>query len=88
MDVDIDHPGERIFLGEGSHDGAKNKKKGQQSFHYHHLRILDFDAIERRKDTLMWPASMVAGVGGTAFDPQTHILYINANDVGLTESLV
>jgi quinoprotein glucose dehydrogenase len=26
--------------------------------------------------------------GGSAFDPETHILYINGNDVGLTESLV
>jgi quinoprotein glucose dehydrogenase len=41
------------------------------------------------KDTLMWPGFDGGGEwGGTAFDPQTHILYINANDVGLTESLV
>ena len=40
------------------------------------------------KDTLMWPGFDGGGEwGGTAFDPQTHILYINANDVGLTESL-
>ena len=29
MGVDIDHPGERIFLGEGSYDSATSKKKGQ-----------------------------------------------------------
>jgi quinoprotein glucose dehydrogenase len=41
------------------------------------------------KDTLMWPGFDGGGEwGGTAFDPQTHILYVNANDVGLTESLV
>jgi quinoprotein glucose dehydrogenase len=40
------------------------------------------------KQTLMWPGFDGGGEwGGTAFDPQTHILYINANDVGLTESL-
>jgi quinoprotein glucose dehydrogenase len=41
------------------------------------------------KDTLMWPGFDGGGEwGGSAFDPQTHIIYINANDVGLTESLV
>ncbi len=41
------------------------------------------------KETLMWPGFDGGGEwGGSAFDPQTHILYINANDVGLTESLV
>jgi quinoprotein glucose dehydrogenase len=41
------------------------------------------------KETLMWPGFDGGGEwGGTAFDPQTHILYINANDVGLTEALV
>jgi quinoprotein glucose dehydrogenase len=40
------------------------------------------------KETLMWPGFDGGGEwGGTAFDPQTHILYVNANDVGLTESL-
>ena len=41
------------------------------------------------KETLMWPGFDGGGEwGGSAFDPQTHIIYINANDVGLTESLV
>ena len=41
------------------------------------------------KDTLMWPGFDGGGEwGGSAFDPQTHIIYINANDVGLTETLV
>jgi quinoprotein glucose dehydrogenase len=40
-------------------------------------------------DTLMFPGYDGGGEwGGSAFDPQTHILYINGNDVGLTESLV
>jgi len=40
-------------------------------------------------DTLMFPGyDGGAEWGGSAFDPQTHTLYINANDVGLTESLV
>ncbi|HWB87532.1 MAG TPA: PQQ-binding-like beta-propeller repeat protein [Bryobacteraceae bacterium] len=41
------------------------------------------------KDTLMFPGwDGGAEWGGSAFDPDTHILYLNANDVGLTESLV
>lgn len=40
-------------------------------------------------DTLMFPGfDGGAEWGGSAFDPETHILYINGNDVGLTESLV
>ena len=40
-------------------------------------------------DTLMFPGFDGGGEwGGPAFDPETHILYINANDVGLTERLV
>jgi glucose dehydrogenase len=40
-------------------------------------------------DTLMFPGyDGGAEYGGSAFDPETHVLYINANDVGLTESLV
>ncbi len=40
------------------------------------------------KDTLMYPGTDGAGEwGGPAFDPQTHILYINANEFGMTESL-
>jgi quinoprotein glucose dehydrogenase len=40
-------------------------------------------------DTLMFPGYDGGGEwGGTGFDPETHILYINGNDVGLTESLV
>lgn len=40
-------------------------------------------------DTLMFPGYDGGGEwGGAAFDPKTHILYINANNVGLTESLV
>ena len=39
-------------------------------------------------DTLMFPGYDGGGEwGGSAFDPQTHVLYINANNVGLTESL-
>src|SRR6185437_10781355 len=41
------------------------------------------------KDTIMFPGWDGGGEwGGAAFDPATHILYVNANDVGLTESLV
>jgi quinoprotein glucose dehydrogenase len=41
------------------------------------------------KETLMWPGFDGGGEwGGSAFDPETHLLYINANDVGLTEALV
>jgi quinoprotein glucose dehydrogenase len=40
------------------------------------------------KNTLMFPGFDGGGEwGGPAFDPDTHILYINANDVGLTELL-
>ena len=40
------------------------------------------------KDTLMYPGTDGAGEwGGPAFDPETHILYINANEFGMTESL-
>ena len=40
-------------------------------------------------DTLMFPGyDGGAEYGGSAFDPETHILYINANNVGLTESLI
>jgi len=40
-------------------------------------------------DTLMFPGyDGGAEYGGSAFDPETHVLYINANDVGLTESLI
>jgi quinoprotein glucose dehydrogenase len=48
-----------------------------------------FVPISVDKDTLMFPGFDGGGEwGGPAFDPETHILYINANDVGLTESLV
>lgn len=41
------------------------------------------------RSTVMFPGwDGGAEWGGSAFDPDTHILYINANDVGLTESLV
>ena len=41
------------------------------------------------KDTVMFPGfDGGAEWGGSAFDPATHILYLNANDVGLTESLL
>ena len=41
------------------------------------------------KSTMMFPGwDGGAEWGGSAYDPDTHILYINANDVGLTESLV
>ena len=40
-------------------------------------------------DTLMFPGyDGGAEYGGSAFDPETHVLYVNANDVGLTESLI
>jgi quinoprotein glucose dehydrogenase len=40
------------------------------------------------KDTLMYPGADGAGEwGGPAFDPETHVLYINANEFGMTESL-
>jgi len=40
-------------------------------------------------DSLMFPGYDGGGEwGGAGFDPETHILYINGNDVGLTESLV
>jgi quinoprotein glucose dehydrogenase len=41
------------------------------------------------RNTFMFPGwDGGAEWGGAAFDPTTHILYLNANDVGLTESLV
>jgi quinoprotein glucose dehydrogenase len=41
------------------------------------------------KQTVLFPGyDGGAEWGGPAFDPQTHILYINANDVGLTNALV
>ncbi|WP_220399094.1 PQQ-binding-like beta-propeller repeat protein [Granulicella sp. WH15] len=41
------------------------------------------------KPTMMMPGwDGGAEWGGSAFDPATHVIYINANDVGLTESLV
>jgi quinoprotein glucose dehydrogenase len=41
------------------------------------------------KSTIMFPGwDGGAEWGGSAFDPASHILYINANDVALTESLV
>jgi quinoprotein glucose dehydrogenase len=41
------------------------------------------------KSTVMFPGwDGGAEWGGSAYDPDTHILYVNANDVGLTESLV
>jgi glucose dehydrogenase len=40
------------------------------------------------KDTLLYPGTDGGGEwGGPAFDPQTHILYINANEFGMTEKL-
>jgi quinoprotein glucose dehydrogenase len=48
-----------------------------------------FVPVSVDKDTLMFPGFDGGGEwGGPAFDPETHIMYINANDVGLTESLV
>ena len=41
------------------------------------------------QSTMMFPGwDGGAEWGGSAYDPDTHILYINANDVGLMESLV
>ncbi len=40
------------------------------------------------KDTLIYPGTDGGGEwGGPAFDPETHVLYINANEFGMTESL-
>jgi quinoprotein glucose dehydrogenase len=41
------------------------------------------------KETMMFPG-MNGGAewGGSAFDPETHVIYINSNDVGLTEGLM
>lgn len=48
-----------------------------------------FVPISVQKETLMFPGfDGGAEWGGPAFDPETNIIYINANDVGLTESLV
>lgn len=47
-----------------------------------------FTPNEVGEDTLMYPGTDGGGEwGGPAFDPQTHILYINANEIGMTESL-
>jgi quinoprotein glucose dehydrogenase len=41
------------------------------------------------QQTVLFPGYDGGGEwGGPAFDPQTHILYINSNDVGLTNALV
>ena len=41
------------------------------------------------QQTVMFPGyDGGAEWGGSAFDPKTHIIYINANDVGLTNALV
>ncbi len=41
------------------------------------------------RQTVLFPGFDGGGEwGGPAFDPQTHIIYINANDVGLTNALV
>ncbi len=41
------------------------------------------------QETVMFPGyDGGAEWGGSAFDPATHIIYINANDVGLTNALV
>ena len=48
-----------------------------------------FVPISVDRETLMFPGFDGGGEwGGPAFDPETQIIYINANDVGLTESLV
>ena len=58
-----------------------------------HLRswVSDGQFVPNRvgKSTVMFPGwDGGAEWGGSAYDPTTHVLYINANDVGLTESLV
>ena len=58
-----------------------------------HLRswVSDGQFVPNRvgQSTVMFPGwDGGAEWGGSAYDPDTHILYINANDVGLTESLV
>jgi quinoprotein glucose dehydrogenase len=41
------------------------------------------------QQTVMFPGyDGGAEWGGSAFDPETHIIYINANDVGLTNALI
>lgn len=41
------------------------------------------------QQTVMFPGYDGGGEwGGPAFDPQTHIIYINSNDVGLTNALI
>jgi quinoprotein glucose dehydrogenase len=56
-----------------------------RSFHYEG----QFTPNSVGVNTLMFPGWDGGGEwGGPAFDPETHILYINANDVGLTELLV
>ena len=41
------------------------------------------------QETVMFPGyDGGAEWGGSAFDPATHIIYVNANDVGLTNALV
>jgi len=48
-----------------------------------------YTPIRVGQSTMMFPGwDGGAEWGGSAYDPETHIIYINANDVGLTESLV
>jgi quinoprotein glucose dehydrogenase len=58
--------------------------------HFHQIRSDgQFVPISVDKDTMMMPGfDGGAEWGGPAFDPNTHILYINSNDFALTESLV
>jgi quinoprotein glucose dehydrogenase len=56
-----------------------------RSFHYEG----QFTPNRVGVNTLMFPGFDGGGeYGGPAFDPETHIIYINSNDVGLTELLV
>jgi len=56
-----------------------------------HSYVSDGQFVPNRigQETVMFPGyDGGAEWGGSAFDPATHILYINANDVGLTNALV
>jgi quinoprotein glucose dehydrogenase len=74
-------------------DLLTNRTEQAHEWALQHLRtyISEGQFVPNRvgKDTIMFPGwDGGAEWGGAAFDPATHILYLNANDVGLTESLV
>lgn len=66
-------------------EARRNAVEQFRKFHYEG----QFTPNAAGVDTLMFPGYDGGGEwGGSAFDPETHILYVNGNDVGLTESLV